>query len=57
MTTLVKGSELTTEIIFALVVTAIVWYWSRWMVSGYETEVVGVNAVAVPFLSVLSFYL
>ena len=52
LTTLVKGSELTTEIIFALVVTAIVWYWSRWMVSGYETEVVGVNAVAARYTGV-----
>lgn len=52
LTTLVKGSELTTEIIFALVITAIVWYWSRWTVSGYETEVVGVNSIAARYTGV-----
>ncbi len=52
LTTLIKGSELTTEILFALAATAMVWYWSKWMVSGYETEIVGVNPVAARYTGV-----
>lgn len=52
LTTLMKGSELTTEILFALIATGIVWYWSKWMVSGYETEIVGVNAVAARYTGI-----
>lgn len=52
LTTLVKGSELTTEIIFVLIVTALVWYWGKWMVSGYETEIVGANAKAARYTGI-----
>lgn len=52
LTTLIKGSELTTEIFFALLITGIVWYWSKWMISGYETEIVGANAVAARYMGV-----
>lgn len=52
LSTLMKGSELTTEIFFALAATAMVWYWSKWMVSGYETEVVGVNPVAARYTGI-----
>lgn len=52
LTTLVKGSELTTEIFFALAVTVVVWYWSRWTVSGYETEMVGANTKAARYTGV-----
>ena len=50
--TLVKGSELTTEIFFALALVVLVWFWSTYTKSGYETEIVGCNAEAARYTGI-----
>jgi simple sugar transport system permease protein len=52
LTTLISGSELTTEFFFGLALTAIVAFRYAKTISGYEVQIVGNNAILAKYIGI-----